>query len=242
MSRSAPAAQPAIDLPHIRKQMVAVFSLSDIRTVCFDINVDFENLPGENTVQDKCRELLEYCSNRGTLSALLLKLNEERPHVDWNQAVFSNSPETSAAPAPEPLLDLHALVRDYNRSRRVADASRRIRAASDIVLRMQALSPAVGLQLPVRAWLDSQNKGKRLAAIVYLGWLQDIEYLKTLLDMLLAEKSTYLQYHMLLTIYSMADQVNPFDQAAYVRALQTYAPEDAPDRVFWRDRIISRLQ
>jgi len=59
------------------------FSLNEIRTLCFDLDVDFESLPGEGKAA-KARELIVYLRNRWNLSKLILQIKQTRPDIDWS--------------------------------------------------------------------------------------------------------------------------------------------------------------
>ena len=57
-----------------------LFSEEDLRTLCFEMNVSYDHLPG-STQLGKARELIIYCDNRGMLKKLFDKVKSERPYV-----------------------------------------------------------------------------------------------------------------------------------------------------------------
>lgn len=63
-------------------QMAHSFNLDEIRQICFDLKVNYENLPGE-TLNDKCRELYLYMERRGDLVILIATCQAERPGENW---------------------------------------------------------------------------------------------------------------------------------------------------------------
>ena len=63
-------------------QMAHAFSLDEIRQICFDLKVNYENLPGE-TLTDKCRELYLYMERRGDMEKLISVCQTERPGENW---------------------------------------------------------------------------------------------------------------------------------------------------------------
>lgn len=65
------------------------FSLSELRALCFNLAVDFENLAGERK-EDKARELLQLVQREGRLDELVEIGRQERPRHDW-QEVFSQA-------------------------------------------------------------------------------------------------------------------------------------------------------
>jgi hypothetical protein len=56
----------AIDPVNLWEKLDEFFSEEDIRDVCFQLEVDFENLPGKEK-KGKARELVIYCRNRAML-------------------------------------------------------------------------------------------------------------------------------------------------------------------------------
>lgn len=78
-----------------------------------------------------------------------------------------------------------------------------------------------------QAWLDSPNGGKRLAAVKYLDWAQDIEFADTLVARLHALEEagdSFKAFHVLLALWSMADQLAYDHKDRAAAALQTYTP------------------
>lgn len=54
------------------------FSLEDVKTLCFDIGVNFDDIPG-STITEKSRELIIYCRNQNRLENLVDQLKRDRP-------------------------------------------------------------------------------------------------------------------------------------------------------------------
>ena len=63
-------------------QMAASFDLDEIRQICFDLKVNYEELPGE-TLSGKCRALYLYVEARGDLYRLVRVCQAERPGSNW---------------------------------------------------------------------------------------------------------------------------------------------------------------
>lgn len=63
-------------------QMANAFSLDEIRQICFDLAVNFEELPGTR-LSDKCRELYLFMERRGDLVRLIGICQAERPAENW---------------------------------------------------------------------------------------------------------------------------------------------------------------
>jgi hypothetical protein len=60
------------------------FDLSELRTFCFYLGVDFENLPG-GTKADKARELVQHLHRRDRIISLLQTGRQLRPDVPWDE-------------------------------------------------------------------------------------------------------------------------------------------------------------
>ncbi len=71
------------NLPVIREQLVQCFNLSELRELCFQLDVDHEIINGENKI-DKSRELLTYLNRRARVQKLIDYCSQERPHINWN--------------------------------------------------------------------------------------------------------------------------------------------------------------
>jgi hypothetical protein len=66
----------------LRQNLVAVFNDSELRDLCFDMNVDYESLNGENKA-DKARELIAFCERRQSVPDLVARCRELRPNTSW---------------------------------------------------------------------------------------------------------------------------------------------------------------
>ena len=63
-------------------QMAHAFNLDGVRDMCFDLKVNFDELPGD-TLSDKCRELYLFMEKRGDLHRLVEICQRERPSANW---------------------------------------------------------------------------------------------------------------------------------------------------------------
>ncbi len=66
----------------LRQLLTDFFSDSELRTLCFDLNIDYESLPGMGKA-DKAREVVVYAKHHGLLSVLVVECRRLRPHVAW---------------------------------------------------------------------------------------------------------------------------------------------------------------
>jgi len=69
-----------VDLVKLRQDLTDHFNESELRDLCFDLDVDYESLPGEGK-GDKARELVAYFERRGRTCELADLVKRLRPHV-----------------------------------------------------------------------------------------------------------------------------------------------------------------
>lgn len=82
----------------LRNQLVALFSLDELTTLCADLGVDAETIKGTDK-ETKAREMIAYFERRGRLADLLAAGQRERPAADWTFAALAG-PVQSAQNAP----------------------------------------------------------------------------------------------------------------------------------------------
>lgn len=70
----------AINLVQLRRVLTTHFNLSELRTLCFDLEIEFENLYGESR-DDKARELVAYCVRHGRVPMLAAYCRKVRPEA-----------------------------------------------------------------------------------------------------------------------------------------------------------------
>ena len=58
------------------------FHQEELRSLCFDIGVDIEELPA-STKTAKARELVAYCERHGRIADLIALCQKKRPHINW---------------------------------------------------------------------------------------------------------------------------------------------------------------
>lgn len=66
----------------LRQNLIEYFSASELQTLCFDMGVDYDLLPGEGK-EDKARELIYYVIRRGLVPEFINTCFRLRPHVSW---------------------------------------------------------------------------------------------------------------------------------------------------------------
>ena len=83
---------PERDLSELRKRISAAFNEEELRTLCLDLEVDYEDLPTQGKA-GKVRELVAYFDRIASMDELTGELRRLRPKAPW--------PETVAVPYPE---------------------------------------------------------------------------------------------------------------------------------------------
>ena len=69
-------------LSSIQQGIMESYNLEELKNLCMDLGVDFENLNGEGK-SGKIRELIGYFNRRGQLSKLIEKCRMDRPDYPW---------------------------------------------------------------------------------------------------------------------------------------------------------------
>lgn len=86
----------------VSKQMERYLSTEEIKTVCFDLKIDYEALPGSGKTA-LVRELCTYCEKRQRVPDLLTILQKKRPDVAWGET-------DNAAAATKPPVSSHVVT------------------------------------------------------------------------------------------------------------------------------------
>ncbi len=74
----------------LRQLFVDLFKLSELRDLCFDLDIEYENLEGI-TLADKARELIAMMDRLGRIEELLKAAQAMRPNADWQAIVPASS-------------------------------------------------------------------------------------------------------------------------------------------------------
>jgi uncharacterized membrane-anchored protein YhcB (DUF1043 family) len=71
-----------VNLDKLREKITTHFNESELRDLCFKLNVDYDDLRSEGK-GDKARELVAYCERHGRISELLGICQQLRPRLSW---------------------------------------------------------------------------------------------------------------------------------------------------------------
>jgi hypothetical protein len=94
-----------IDLQKLQELINSHFNFEEVRSLAFEMNIDYEILAGENK-SSKVRELIIYLERRGQLEKLIQILIANRPAVNWQQV----TQELLVSKISDPRLDANVLV------------------------------------------------------------------------------------------------------------------------------------
>lgn len=83
----------------LRQNIVSSFNLDEIRTICLDITINYEELSGE-TLSARAGSLVAYCQRRQLLTLLITRCVELRAHINWWEGLDAYQPGTAVSAQP----------------------------------------------------------------------------------------------------------------------------------------------
>jgi hypothetical protein len=96
-------------LQGIQQNLETYFNLDELRGLCFELDVNFENLSGD-TLRAKTIELVSYCQRRRIIARLIEACAALRPEVDWRAGLEVDDAEVLPTTASF-IADSNALLR-----------------------------------------------------------------------------------------------------------------------------------
>jgi len=87
------------ELTMLRKLLIQYYSLDELRTLCFDLGILYDNLGGDG-LSGKVRELLLLIGRQHRFTELLNLIQTERPDLDLDNLTAVSL--QASMPAPEP--------------------------------------------------------------------------------------------------------------------------------------------
>lgn len=75
-----PVLSPTLET--LREKISYHFNVGELKNLCQDMNIAYENLAGEG-LEGQVRELIAYCERHGRLDTLIAECKRRRPNVDW---------------------------------------------------------------------------------------------------------------------------------------------------------------
>lgn len=82
-------------LTQLRQLLIKRFSDGELRTLCFDLGVEYDDLPGQGKA-DKARELVTHMDQHGRLADLVRFGRQSRPDVPWPE--WGSAPVAKSSP------------------------------------------------------------------------------------------------------------------------------------------------
>lgn len=76
-----PVLSPTLET--LREKISYHFNVEELKNLCQDMNIIYENLAGEGR-EGQVRELIAYCERHGRLDTLIAECKRRRPNVDWS--------------------------------------------------------------------------------------------------------------------------------------------------------------
>lgn len=67
----------------LRQNIADRFNKDELRTLCFDLKINYENLP--DTLSGLIQELILYCKRHNRLTELAERCSISHPDINWNQ-------------------------------------------------------------------------------------------------------------------------------------------------------------
>lgn len=74
-----------MQLAELRQVLSDYFSEEEIRTLCFDLSIDYDDLPATGKA-NKIRELIKYLERRDGIQDLESAVRRQRPNIPWDDA------------------------------------------------------------------------------------------------------------------------------------------------------------
>jgi hypothetical protein len=129
-----------VRLARLRQVLTSRFSDSELRDLCFDLDIAYDDLPGEGRA-DKARELVAYLNRRNWISRLVETVELERADIRWQDA-------TETLDVPPALYNL-SFGREL--ARNLTDGLRRL-DVSRLVILLDGYERAC---YPVKRWIEN---------------------------------------------------------------------------------------
>jgi hypothetical protein len=79
----------------LRKLLVNRFTKDELRTLCFDLDLPYEDFP--DSASGLAREMLVYCEKRDRVPELIEAAREMRPDIDWTHLGVITAPRDGPA-------------------------------------------------------------------------------------------------------------------------------------------------
>ena len=79
------------NLVRLREALIEFYNVGELRTMCFDLSIDWESLEGDGKA-NKVRSLVEHAKNTNKINEITAYVRNTRPHVKLNLTESPTSP------------------------------------------------------------------------------------------------------------------------------------------------------
>lgn len=76
----------------LHNQLVAYFNQEELKTLCFNLGMYYDDLPGEGRAS-KARELIKYHERHDSIAELINEATKQRPNIPWADLIQKSPPE-----------------------------------------------------------------------------------------------------------------------------------------------------
>ncbi|MCP4361879.1 MAG: hypothetical protein GY796_28030 [Chloroflexi bacterium] len=88
--------EKSVDPRKLLRALIDLFNEQDLRDLCFELRLDYENLPGLSK-KDKARELIIFFDRRRRMNVLVTVFRESRPHISLDEISVAETDEDPTA-------------------------------------------------------------------------------------------------------------------------------------------------
>lgn len=81
-TQQLPPPVTTVDRVKLRQILTNYFNEDELRDICFDLNIDYESLPGASKTS-KARELVAFVERHGKSQEFVQYLQQVRPNIPW---------------------------------------------------------------------------------------------------------------------------------------------------------------
>lgn len=74
-----------INFKAYRQILERSFTKEEIKTLCLDLEIEYDNLGSLDTLSSRIQELIHYCNRHGRLLELLITTVKTRPNSSWHE-------------------------------------------------------------------------------------------------------------------------------------------------------------
>jgi len=142
-----------MDRTKLRQIVTQYFSAGELRTLCFDLGVDYDDLPGAGKT-NKARELISYLQRRDRLPELVEMIRQLRPNAPWREeqgGIRGASSSTRGVPSERTRAEVESL------HRQLAEAKENLRLIEE-----RKAQYVMNVDIPLQLLKEEQAQRKKV--------------------------------------------------------------------------------